>query len=357
MKRSLAFFSALALLLTVAGVATARERERTGLHDERYCEILELRGQVPDARVLVWNTVGLNTCPAAKWDAIDAATLAQERGDALVIKNGPRHWVIDSASGQAGSVESFGGIRMRRVATIPIRSSADLARAPYTERTINRTNTWHWNKGRTVFELLAPDGSNYIMQSYSQILDPKLSLGQLPKLGRRLSLPAGWAYRTRRLKRPLDLRAKGSATILQDDLSNTYQLLPPNPNAPKPKAHAVHLAGQTKTTGSPAPGTLRDQGTFTGAPIGTGEADIVVTLADGKATGTFTLDTAKGDIFGTVDMTYAISGSQITFDGTAAFTGGTGTYRGITAKNLAVHDENTLDGQNGAVTMDGTAKY
>lgn len=357
MKRPFLAIALFALALLATGIAAAHERERTGLHNERYCEILELRGAIPDARILVWNTVGLNTCPAAKWDAIDAGALAQERGDVFVIKNGPRHWLIDSASGEAGKVDSFGGIRMRRVATLPITSLSDLSRTPYTERTINRNNTWHWNKGRRVFELLAPDGSNYVMQSYSQIVDPKLGLGQLAKLGSRLSLPTGWAYRVRRLKRPLDLRAKGSATILQDDLSNTYQLLPPNPNVPEPKAHAVHLSGQTKTTGSPSPGTLRDQGTFTGAPIGTGEADILVTLADGKATGTFELDTAKGDIFGTVDLTYALAGGEIAFDGTAAFTGGTGTYRGITGRNLTVHDQNTLDGQNGRVTIDGTARY
>ena len=47
-----------------------------GLHDARYCEIIELRGAPPNARATVWNTIGLNKCPAAWWNAFDAADLS-----------------------------------------------------------------------------------------------------------------------------------------------------------------------------------------------------------------------------------------------------------------------------------------
>ena len=55
-------------------------------------------------------------------------------------------------------------------------------------------------------------------------------------------------------------------------------------------------------------------------------------------------------------MDYTTSGSEITFTGTASFTGGTGKYRGITG-DLDAHDHNTLDGQNGTLTIDGFAGY
>ena len=55
-------------------------------------------------------------------------------------------------------------------------------------------------------------------------------------------------------------------------------------------------------------------------------------------------------------MSYVISGNRIAFDGTATFTGGTGPYRGITG-TVAAHDENTLDGQNGTVTLTGRVRY
>jgi hypothetical protein len=77
-----------------------------------------------------------------------------------------------------------------------------------------------------VFELVAPGGKRYVMQSYAQIKDRSLTLSQLPELGHRLKLPPGWRYRTRKLTRPLVLRAHRSATIVQDELQDTYQLAP-----------------------------------------------------------------------------------------------------------------------------------
>ena len=61
------------------------------------------------------------------------------------------------------------------------------------------------------------------MQSYSLIKDPHLSIPDLRSLGRRLELPTGWRYRTKRLHHDLTLRANGRATIIQDDLLDTYQ--------------------------------------------------------------------------------------------------------------------------------------
>ena len=274
----------------------------------------------------VWNTIGLNRCPAAKWEAIDAAALAAERGAGLVVLNGPRHFLMDTATARIGRTETFGGIEMRKVATIPIRTAAELARTPYTERTIERDNTWTWNRGRRVYELLAPDGSNYVMQSYAQILDPGQTIGDLRSLGARLELPRGWAFRTRRLKRDLTLRANGEATIVQDDLQNTYQRLP---RAPRER-HRVEATGSTRSVGSPAPGVIEDAGTISGTPFGSGTVEIEVRFTSGSAaTGSFEIDTRRGSAFGTVAMTYAITGDEIAFTGTATFSGGTGEFRGI----------------------------
>ena len=325
------------------------------LHNARYCEILEVRGSLPDVEVTVWNTIGLNRCPAARWEAIDTAALAAERGDLLVIKNGPRHFLMDSATATIGRERTFGGIAMRKVATIPIRTAAELSQTPYTERTIERHNTWTWNGGRRVYVLLAPDGSNYVMQSYAQIRDPDLKLAELRALGDRLELPPGWSYRVRRLKHDLTLRANGSATVIQDDLQNTYQRLPRRSAAPK--QHAVEVTGTTHTVGSPEPGTLEDQGTVSGRPFGAGTVDLLVHLGGGTATGSFRIDAAKGSVFGTVAMDFVISGPEITFNGSADFTGGTGKYRGIEAHGLKAFDHNTLDGQSGTFTLEGVAEY
>jgi hypothetical protein len=326
-----------------------------GLHNARYCEILEVRGNLPNVVVTVWNTIGLNRCPAAEWEAIDAGALAGERGATLVIKNGPRHFLMDSATASTGRTETFGGIGMRKVAAIPIDTAAELTQTPYTERTIERRNTWTWNAGRRVYELLAPDGSNYVMQSYAQIRDPDQTIADLHTLGDRLELPPGWAYRVRRLKRDITLRAKGRATVIQDELQNTYQRLPRRREETRP--HTVALSGATRNVGAPEPGTLHDRGTVTGRPFGDGTIDLLVRFEGSSVTGSFRIDAAKGSVFGTVAMDYAISGPEITFNGTADFTGGTGRYRGIEAQGLEAFDHNTLDGQNGTFTLDGVAEY
>ena len=239
-----------------------------------------------------------------------------------MILNGPRHFLMDSATGDPGRVRSFDGLRMRKVATIPIRTADELVPRAYSERTIERHNTWTWEAGRRVYELLAPDGSDYVMQSYSQIRDPQLSIGRLRSLGDRLELPQGWRYRSRVLKRDLTLVARGKATIVQDDLTNTYQRLPRESDAER---HRVDVAGSTRTVDSPSEGTLHDQGTVSGEPFGDGTIDLVVTFGENStATGTFTIDAKDGSAFGTVEMTYVISGNEIDFTGTADFTGGTG---------------------------------
>jgi hypothetical protein len=338
----------------VLAAASAKPVAGDDLHNARYCEILELRGAPPDAQVTVWNTIGFNDCPQDKWDAIDAGALATERGDAAVVKNGPRYFLMDAATAEIGETHTFGALKMRKVATIPIRSNAELAQTPYTERTIKRHNTWTWNAGRRVYELLAPDGSTYVMQSYSQIRDPQLSIGQLRGLGSRLQPPQGWEYRSVNLKRDLTLVAKRSATIVQDDLTNTYQLLPDNHQT---SSHDVHVTGMTRTTGAPAPGTLHDEGTISGPPFGSGTIALDATLANGTATGPFTITSPGGQAFGTFSMAYVITDGEIDFNGEATFTGGTGEYRGISGDHLKAHDHNTLDGQNGTITLDGQAEY
>jgi hypothetical protein len=144
--------------------------------------------------------------------------------------------------------------------------------------------------------------------------------------------------------------------VIQDDLQNTYQRLPRRPEQTRP--HTVALSGATRNVGSPAPGTLQDQGTVSGRPFGEGTIDLLIDFeGSSSVTGSFRIDAAKGSVFGTVAMDYVISGSEITFDGTAAFTGGTGRYRGIEGEDLKAFDRNTLDGQNGTFTLDGVAEY
>src|SRR3954449_4520476 len=109
----------MALLATAAALASGSH-----LHDARYCEILVLRGAPPKATVTVWNTIGLNKCPPKWWRGSSPPPPALDLGATFVVLNGPRHFLMDSATASTGRVRSFHGMRMRKLATTPIRTPA-----------------------------------------------------------------------------------------------------------------------------------------------------------------------------------------------------------------------------------------
>ena len=345
-----------AAVLALAAAPSAQAATLGGLHDARYCEILELRGQLPNASATVWNTIGLNRCPAKWWNAFDAAELAKERNALAVLLNGPRHFLMDSVTATPGRTRNWHGEQLRRVATIPIRTAADIQQVPYTDRVVKRTNIWRWKAGRVVYQLVAPGGDIYVMQAYSQIRDRTLTLKDLPKLGKRLDLPPGWRYRVRRLKAPLAVAPQhGDATIVQDELQNTYQLWKATRPAGKRKRRELSIHGKSRNVPA-APGSIEDVGTITGS-LGKGRMSLTGALANGQFTGSFRLLLKGGSIYGRATLPFTIADGGIHFRGTAKFVSGTGRFRGITSGELEVVDDNTLDGQNGVLSVEGYATY
>src|SRR5260370_6523430 len=59
--------------------------------DMRFGEILIVK----ESGIEVYNTMGLNDCPAKLWDALDLEKLKKEHGALKVEKNGPHHWMMD----------------------------------------------------------------------------------------------------------------------------------------------------------------------------------------------------------------------------------------------------------------------
>jgi hypothetical protein len=129
----------------------------------------------------------------------------------------------------------------------------------------------------------------------------------------------------------------------------------------KSKRHRVDLSGATKEVGGTLPGPIVDRGTVAGKPFGGGKIKLVVTLnfADMTATGTFRIRDGRGTARGTVDMDFVLDvpANEITFTGTADFTGGKGRYKRIKGTGLKAYDHNTLDGQNGTISLKGFATY
>jgi hypothetical protein len=198
------------------------------LRGKRYCEVLLLQPATPGFVADVYNSFPMNDCPEAQWSALDAKAIAASNQVPIAVLNGPRYWLMDRIKKTPGAEvhQDFGGIDMIKRATVPI---PDVAKAgtPYTPNHVNRETVFTFDRGQTVYELTAPDGATYAMQSWSQEIDPALVEAGLASLGARLRLPAGWTYSTRRLTKPLRVvTTKTSAEVVQDELKNSYSRAP-----------------------------------------------------------------------------------------------------------------------------------
>jgi hypothetical protein len=202
-----------------------------GYRNKRYCEILLINGIGPTLTGCVYNTVCVDQgCPADRWSALDAAALKKEFNATEIILNGPRFFMMDIISITTASKQhvNFGGVVMCPIAAINL-SAGDLlpsnAQQPFTETSIDRRTEYVYFKGQPIYLLLSPDKAAYIMQAYSQIVDPRLTYDDLPTLGEHMKLPEGWKYVQATPKSNLTVRSHGTGHIIQDRLQNTYQRL------------------------------------------------------------------------------------------------------------------------------------
>ena len=232
MNRSLT--GAIAILIFAAAAVAAKAQpviegnSVTGTRDARYCEIIPVVRQGFHLTATVYNTLGLNDCPPAIWAGITEDAMKQRFGALTVLLNGPRHFLMDSITAKgatkSGETIEIAGLKLTERATIDL-GLLDLLHRPYREQTINRDTTYTFNAGSPVFMLEASDGSRYVMQAYAQIVDKTLDYAALPALGGKLKLPSGWRYSSMVPEKDLVLGAAGKATVIQDELENTYQKL------------------------------------------------------------------------------------------------------------------------------------
>jgi len=204
----------------------------------RYCEVLLANLEDGKLQARVFGTQGLNDCPGLQWAALDPAEIAAQTGSLAVAMNGPRYWVLDritrydplpgkGPNGEPAPLTRFGGLETRLLATVEPPPGALAGNSAYRVARVARDTIWHYVAGRRVYELRDPDGRRFVMQSFSQRVDPRLAVGDLTDLDTRLALPPGWTFSTRILDAPLDLATvNGSADVVTDDLANTYQLVP-----------------------------------------------------------------------------------------------------------------------------------
>lgn len=201
---------------------------RGQMHNTRYGEVLLVTGHLNHIEATVYNTLGLNDCPDDLWKTLNPEEIQKTYKVRAVILNGPRYFLMDQigSADMGKEVFTFDALQMRRMATvrIPLTAMLDgLKRKPYTENIVQRTTKYVYSRERDVYELVAPSGTTYIMQSYALIVDPTLNEEKLKTLGEHLHLPAGWQYRVRRLTEECVLEVRGEAHLIQDDFENSYQ--------------------------------------------------------------------------------------------------------------------------------------
>jgi hypothetical protein len=228
--RSLIITACAAAAVAAAGAQTPDTAKHMieGVRNVRYCELIPVVRHGLHLTATVYNTLGLNDCPAAVWDKITETAMRKRFGALQVVLNGPRHFVMDAIAAEgdtaAGKTVEAAGLSLTAWATIDV-GLLDLRSRPYRERTIARETRYVFKAGKPVFLLVRGDGARYAMQSYAQIIDKSLSYADLPTLGARLKLPAGWRCEVMTPDSDLILGAHGKATVVQDDLQNTYQKL------------------------------------------------------------------------------------------------------------------------------------
>jgi hypothetical protein len=206
---------------------TAPQRLIDHMRGVRYGEVLAMFLRDTGLEAEVYGTQMLNDCPQELWETLNADEIAKDMGAVFVKLNGPRYWVLDGLGSKVAVVDpvfkDFNGIQMRRIATIPL--GADFAAGAYVVRNVNRGAVFFWDAGKTVYELVDPEGRALVMQARCVGVDPNMSEESLTTLGERLALPDGWAYRTRVLETELVVDTSASlATVVQDEFENTYTL-------------------------------------------------------------------------------------------------------------------------------------
>jgi hypothetical protein len=226
LKAGVAALIALAVVGSISPAEAQQEAVKsytfTGTRDMRYCEILV----GTEGGIQVYNTTGVSDCPAQTWDTLDLEKIRQQFGASIVQKNGPHFWLMDTNTLSMGEKASLAGIEARWVARLDLAllAKGTQGSAPYKVFTPKKTQKMVYSKGKSVFELVDPDGHVYVMQAREE----KFPLESLAKLSEQMTLPTGWTYRTRVLTEDLVLDLGPDQTIyaVGDEFHQYYTRLP-----------------------------------------------------------------------------------------------------------------------------------
>lgn len=202
------------------------------LDNYRYCEIFMISKDPAsgDMYGIFYNTTDRNggaethdSCSDEIWAKVDREALTTEYKLAGVFKNGPRFWMYDWIELPVGAERNFDGVHARWMGKVKLPPGFGEKDTAYHFTTVQRKSHQGYKKGQRVFILDDPEGTTWVMQAYSRIVDPSLSYDDLMTLDKKLKLPEGWKYRSAVLEKDLVIGAiNGVARVVQDNLQSTY---------------------------------------------------------------------------------------------------------------------------------------
>jgi hypothetical protein len=209
-------------------VIPGKETHMKDMRGYRFCEVGLITGTRPGNAVgNVWNTTGVSDPTPEQFATLDAKKIAKENHAPRAWLNPVRRWMFDEMdSWEVGEDREFDGIKFTWVAVAGAETAKTVQR-PFAPGHIYRNNAFTFNEGSEVYVLDAPDGEVFVLQSFTQAFDPTLSEDNLAELGDKLTLPDGWAFRSKVLDNDLVVSTHNLsghlAHIVQDNLHNTYQ--------------------------------------------------------------------------------------------------------------------------------------
>ena len=176
----------------------------------------------------VYNTTGFGPVPAGKFNAIDVQQLAADTGFDLAWKNPRRFWMMDAATvNLVGEPRELQGLMFNLMARMQMPAGfdprQDQSAMAYRPMQIRRVSKYEFLSGRPVFLLRSPQGTTWVMQTFTDHIDHDLREADLPGLAARLTLPEGWKYKAATLDQDLSITTDGVANIVPDNLANMYQ--------------------------------------------------------------------------------------------------------------------------------------
>ena len=209
----------------------------------RYCMFAALRPRLAYYEVLLFSSFKVGNCSETEYRKLsEASILAQLKtlfDPQRIIKLGFHTNVAsENLTPRERPYISVGSSSFDHVATIKLnyidyiykfitseRFRLGIARASYTPFANIAPSHYLYNPGSTVYELISPKGKIYVMTSFTNYYNPKLTLTNLGELGAYLNLPPGWKFRTRVLEHQVKVDTTAPlyfAEVIYDDFQNFY---------------------------------------------------------------------------------------------------------------------------------------